>query len=108
MDPKIWGPSMWFYLHSMTFQYCQDKTCATIPEMEEMKTFLESLQYTLPCLECRQNYARHLKVYPIRLGNRRELFNWVVDLHNAVNRETNAKLIQKYNGNPPPGTLKRQ
>ena len=59
--------------------------------MEKMKTFLESLQHTLPCLECRINYKRHLEKYPIRLGSRRELFNWVVDLHNAVNLETNKK-----------------
>lgn len=107
MDPEIWGPPMWFYLHSMTFQYCQDKTCATLPEIEKMKSFLVSLQYTLPCQECRDNYARHLRNNPIRLENRRALFNWVVDLHNSVNRETNEKLLRQFNGNPPPGRMKR-
>jgi hypothetical protein len=90
MDPNIWGPHLWIFLHSMSFTYAEDRLHATKREQREMYTFLKSLQYVLPCV-CKFNYKMHFENYPPRLKTRRDLFEWLVDLHNIVNLEYNKK-----------------
>lgn len=106
MDPKIWGPHLWFYLHSMSFQYCHDKKCATTKEKRAMKQFLDSLKHTIPCQECREKYSAYLEMNPPNLENRRGLFKWLVDLHNYVNEESNKKL-DRIHGFRPAHLVKR-
>jgi len=87
MDPKIWGPHLWFFLHSMSFTYAKNRKRATTEEKIQMYTFLESLRFVLPCDVCKKNYSNYLLDYPPRLDSRKELFEWLVDLHNCVNGE---------------------
>jgi hypothetical protein len=98
MDPNIWGPHLWIFLHSMSFTYGEDRLQATRKEQKHMYAFLESLKYVLPC-SCKLNYKTHFNNNPPRLNNRRELFEWLVDLHNIVNIEYNND-ISKNNGKP--------
>ena len=93
MDPNVWGPHLWIFLHSMSFTYSENRLCATSKEKKHMYAFLESLKYVLPC-SCKFNYARHFKNHPPRLENRRELFEWLVDLHNVVNLEYNKNIAE--------------
>lgn len=86
MDPKVWGPHGWVFLHSITLGY---PTCPTDKEKESFKTFFESIQNILPCDKCRINYKNHLKKLPLTnkvLCSRKNLFRWLVDVHNSVNR----------------------
>ena len=101
MNQNIWGPHLWFSLHTITFAYplnpsTQDKL--------HYKNFFETMQNVIPCSVCKKNYIRHLKESPIEkhLGSRRELVYWLIDLHNLVNGETGKKIwsydsvIKKY------------
>ena len=47
----------------------------------------------LPCRICRENYEKHLKLYPIRLNSRLALFHWTIDIHNAVNKNEGKKTL---------------
>lgn len=92
MNQNIWGPNLWFSLHTMSFTYPlkpseQDK--------KNYKTFFESLQFTIPCSVCRKNYIRHLKESPIdpNLESRKLLVHWLIDIHNMVNGETGKKIL---------------
>ncbi len=92
MNQNIWGPHLWFSLHTMTFVY------PLKPKHEDKKhyqTFFESLQYTIPCSVCRKNYIRHLKELPIEkhLESRKDLVFWLIDIHNMVNGETGKKIL---------------
>jgi len=85
MDPDIWGPSAWKFLHSVSFTYPlqpsnQDK--------EHYKQFFEQLCYVLPCIDCCFNYQKEIETYDIdeALTSRVKLTRWVVDIHNSVNR----------------------
>ena len=86
MDPNIWGPSAWFFLHSVSFTYPQNPS-------EEDKTnyltFFNSLQNILPCYKCSQNYKKHIEQYPIEtaLNSRDTMVNWLIKIHNEVNKE---------------------
>lgn len=93
MDPNIWGPHLWFFLHSMSFAYAKNKNKPTLAEKYHMYQFLESLKYVLPC-SCKDNYAKHFDSCPPTLNTRKELFEWLVDLHNKVNKQTN-KVLDK-------------
>lgn len=94
MDPNIWGPHLWIFLHSMSFTYAENRLKATTKEKKHMYNFLESLQYVLPCL-CKYNYKKHFKNNPPRLDTRRDLFEWLIDLHNVVNLDYNKKMVGK-------------
>ncbi len=101
MNQNIWGPHLWFSLHTMSFVY---PLKPSDNDKKNYKLFFESLKYTIPCSICRKNYIRHWKEYPIdkHLNSRKELVYWLIDLHNIVNTETGKKIlsydtvIQKY------------
>ena len=85
MEPNIWGPSAWTFLHSITFQYPESPT-----DMDKKKyfTFFNSLKNELPCPNCREHYETNFEKIQIRLNNRKELIEWLIDIHNEVNRST--------------------
>lgn len=56
-------------------------------DKREYTEFYESLTKVLPCVHCREGYRDIFRDIPIRLGNTEELFQWTVDVHNAVNRK---------------------
>ncbi|CAH6421421.1 Erv1/Alr family sulfhydryl oxidase [uncultured virus] len=91
MDPKIWGPSGWMFLHSITFAY---PTCPNNNDKKNMIQFITSLQYVLPCSKCSENFKKHLKIHPITdeiLSSKDKLIKWMIDMHNEVNKITGEK-----------------
>jgi hypothetical protein len=96
MNQNIWGPQMWFTLHSITFNY---PLKPTEQDKNNYKHFFTYLQYIIPCTVCQKNYIRHLKESPVEynLNNREKLVKWLIDLHNMVNGETGKKLLSYNN-----------
>ena len=84
MDPEIWGPHGWYFLHSITLAYPDNPTN---DDKMYHKNFFESLKNILPCEKCRNHYDQTLTTYPIEkhLENKESLFKWLVDVHNRVN-----------------------
>ena len=100
MDPKIWGPSTWLFLHTVTFNYPKEPT---IIDRNNYHDFFTSLQNVLPCPTCQKHYMMHLSKYPIQLQSRKHLVVWLLKVHNAVNIKngkepwTYDELYDKYN-----------
>lgn len=92
MNQNIWGPSMWFSLHTITFAYPLNPTSI---EKANYKIFFENFKNVIPCSVCKKNYIRHLKEHPIDnyLSCRKKLVYWLIDLHNLVNVETGKKIV---------------
>jgi hypothetical protein len=93
MLTTVWGPSMWHFLHTMSFNYPVNPT-------EEDKThyrdFVINLQYVLPCKYCRQNLANNFKLFPLKMcdmKNRETFSKYIYRLHEIVN-----KLLKKKSG----------
>ena len=84
ITPKVWGEDAWRFMHVVALGYPDKPDNNT---KKEYKQFYESLQYVLPCANCRQGYVSIFKTNPIRLENREDLFIWTVEVHNAVNRK---------------------
>ena len=92
MEPNIWGPAGWTFLHSVTFKYPENPS-----DLEKQKyyNFFNSLKNVLPCPTCQEHYENNFEKIPIRLENREELIEWLIDLHNEVNR-MNGKRVYTY------------
>ena len=92
MNQNIWGPHLWFSLHTISFNY------PLVPKTEDKeyyKNFFTSLQHVIPCSVCKKNYMRHIKEHPITnfLDNRKSMVYWVIDMHNMVNPEIGKKIL---------------
>ncbi len=92
MNQNVWGPHLWFSLHTISFTYpIRPKES----DKEEYKSFFIALQHVIPCSVCKKNYKRHLQEFPVdaHLNSRKDLVYWVIDLHNMVNSETGKRVI---------------
>jgi len=81
----IWGPPMWHYLHTMSFNY---PVSPTAEDKKHYRDFVISLRYVLPCGKCRDNFAKNLKKLPPTLSkfaSRHAFSRYIYDLHETVN-----------------------
>tara|TARA_B110000858_G_C17797183_1_gene473129 strand:+ start:2187 stop:2786 length:600 start_codon:yes stop_codon:yes gene_type:complete len=86
MLTSVWGPSLWHYLHTMSFNYPWNPT-------QEQKHYYKKqillLKNTLPCKYCRTNLKNNFKHCPLRasdLKNRDTFSRYVYQLHETVNK----------------------
>lgn len=79
---KEWGPNAWTFLHYITFNYPENPTAE---EQQQVETFFNSLQYLLPCEECKENFKKEMELFPIDTRSKYYLSNWLVNVHNSVN-----------------------
>ena len=82
LNPTIWGPHGWFFLHSVALNF-PDKP--TEIDRKNYKRFFESIQYILPCPNCSYHYSKHIEENPIQLDSKETLNRWLVHIHNLVN-----------------------
>ena len=86
MLTTVWGPSMWHFLHTMSFNY---PVKPTHDQKRHYMEFILNLRNVLPCKYCRMNLTNNLATKPIRMSNMesRDTFSrFVYDLHETVNR----------------------
>jgi hypothetical protein len=93
MLTNVWGPSMWHYLHIMSFNYPVNP----LPEdKKHYRDFIISLQHVLPCKYCRRNLTKNFKVLPLTMSemkDRESFSRYIYKLHELVN-----KLLGKKSG----------
>ena len=87
MLTAVWGPSLWHYLHIMSFNY---PTKPTNNHKKYYKQFILNLQFTLPCKHCRENLKKNLKYFPIKachLKDRETFSRYIFQLHERINKQ---------------------
>ena len=93
MLTTVWGPSMWHYLHTMSFNY---PIHPSVDDKKHYRDFILSLQHVLPCKYCRINLTKNFKAFPLReedMKNRDSFSRYVYKLHELVN-----KMLKKNSG----------
>ncbi len=88
---SVWGPAMWHYLHTMSFNYPVNPTQE---DKKNYKNFILNLQNVLPCKYCRINLKTNLKQLPLKLSdmkNRESFSRYVYNLHELINKMLNKK-----------------
>ena len=90
IKPSAWGPGAWKLIHYAALAYPENPTNE---DKQNYMNFFTSLQYILPCPACAKNFKKNLEKFPLResLDNNKTLFQWTVDIHNEVNKESNKK-----------------
>lgn len=86
MLTTVWGPSLWHYLHTLSFNYPLHPT----PDQKKAhKEQILLLQKTLPCSHCRKNLKANLKICPLKnshFKNRDTFSRYVYQLHETINK----------------------
>ena len=96
MLTTVWGPSMWHYLHTMSFNY---PVKPTEEDKKNYKDFMLSLQYVLPCRHCRENLKNNYKAFPLEachMASRDKFSRYVYRLHETINKMLGKKSGLKY------------
>ena len=86
MLTTVWGPSLWHYMHTMSFNY---PIKPTNNDKKYYKDFIINLQYVLPCKYCRDNLKKNFKAHPLRkcdMRNRETYSKYVYKLHETINK----------------------
>ena len=90
---SVWGPMLWSYLHTMSFNYPVNPTSE---DKRHYRDFIINLQYVMPCKYCRMNIKKNFKQLPLNMSymkNRDTFSKYVYDLHEVVN-----KMLKKKSG----------
>uniref|UniRef100_A0A6C0BB34 thiol oxidase n=1 Tax=viral metagenome TaxID=1070528 RepID=A0A6C0BB34_9ZZZZ len=91
MLTTVWGPGIWLFLHTMSFNYPVEPTEA---DKQHYRDFVLNLQYVLPCKYCRMNLEKNFKQLPLTMADMRsrESFSrYIYELHELINRMLNKK-----------------
>ena len=85
MLTNVWGPSLWLFLHTISFNYPVNPTKK---DKERYKKFISLLQYILPCRYCRENFKNNLKSLPLSnnvFKSRNNFSKYLYKLHEHIN-----------------------
>ncbi len=96
MISSVWGPPMWHYLHTMSFNYPVEPT---LEDKKHYRDFILNLRYVLPCKYCRMNLKTNLKQLPLTMDvmkNRDTFSRYVYELHELINKMLHKKSNLSY------------
>ena len=85
MLTTVWGPSLWHFLHTMSFNYPVEPTNE---QKQYYKQFILNLENVLPCKYCRMNLEKNFKKLPLtdkHMESRDTFSRYVYKLHEVVN-----------------------
>ena len=86
LDPKIWGPHYWFFLHTLAMTYPNHPNAVTKKKYYE---FIQNLPLFLPVEQISGEFSKLIDKYPITpyLDNRDSFVRWMHFIHNKINEK---------------------
>jgi hypothetical protein len=96
MLTTVWGPAMWHYLHTMSFNYPVEPTQEN---KKNYRDFVLNLRNVLPCKYCRINLTNNLKKKPLlmcHMKSRATFSRYVYELHELINKMLGKKTHLTY------------
>lgn len=86
LDPKVWGPHYWFFLHTMAMTYPNHPNDVTKKKYYE---FVQNLPLFLPVEQISKDFEHLLNKYPVApyLDNRNSFVEWTHFIHNKINEK---------------------
>ena len=97
LDPKIWGPHYWFFLHTLSITYPHHPNAVTKKKYYE---FIQNLPIFLPVEEIAGKFSKLIDKYPVTpyLDNRDSFVRWMHFIHNKINEglEKNPITLQDF------------
>jgi FAD-linked sulfhydryl oxidase len=86
LDPKVWGPHYWFFLHTVAMTYPHHPNSVTKKKYYE---FIQNFPLFLPVEEISGEFSKLIDKYPIApyLDNRDSFVRWTHFMHNKINEK---------------------
>jgi len=86
LDPKIWGPHYWFFLHTLAMTYPHYPNAVTKKKYYE---FIQNLPLFIPVEKISKELEQLIDKYPITpyLDNRNSFVRWMHFIHNKINEK---------------------
>jgi len=86
LDPKIWGPHYWFFIHTIAMTYPIRPNAVTKKKYYE---FIQNLPIFIPVENISGEFSKLLDKYPVipYLDNRESLIRWTHFIHNKINQK---------------------
>lgn len=86
LDPKIWGPHYWFFIHTVAMTYPIRPNAVTKKKYYE---FIQNLPLFIPVESLSGEFSKLIDKYPVMpyLDNRESLIRWTHFIHNKINQK---------------------
>jgi len=84
LDPDVWGPHYWFFLHTLAISYPIKPNDVT---KKKYYTFIHNLPLFIPVNEIGNSFSKLLDKYPVKpyLDSRKSFIKWMHFIHNKIN-----------------------
>ena len=95
MSPSYWGPSTWFFMHTLAAKIKESSFPLVGPNLI---MFLIQISNNLPCPECSEHAKQFWsKVKTSNINNKTDLINLLFVFHNMVNKRKQLKAFKYEN-----------
>jgi hypothetical protein len=86
LDPNIWGPHYWFFLHTVAMTYPHHPNTVTKKKYYE---FIQNIPLFIPVEQISTEFSKLIDKYPITpyLDNRDSFIRWTHFIHNKINQK---------------------
>jgi hypothetical protein len=86
LDPKVWGPHFWFFLHTIAMSYPNRPNTITKKKYYE---FVHNIPLFIPIETMATNFSKLLDMYPVSpyLDSRDTFTRWMHFIHNKINEQ---------------------
>jgi hypothetical protein len=86
LNPEIWGPPFWFFLHTISFHYPLHPNDVI---KKKYYDFIMNLPIFIPVENMSNNFTNLLNLYPVSpyLDDRNSLISWTHFIHNKINEQ---------------------
>ena len=92
LDPEIWGPHFWFFLHTLALSYPHYPNDVTKKKYYEL---IQNLPLFIPTEKIGNDFNKLLDEYPVTayLDNRESFVRWMHFIHNKINEKLEKEKI---------------
>jgi hypothetical protein len=85
LDPKVWGPHYWFFLHTVAMCYPHRPNTIT---KKKYYDFIHNIPLFIPIENMASHFSQLLDQYPVSpyLDSRDAFIRWMHFIHNKINQ----------------------
>jgi hypothetical protein len=86
LDPTVWGPHYWFFLHTLALSYPHHPNAVTKKKYYEL---IQNLPLFIPVETIGTSFEKLLDEYPVAayLDSRDSFVKWMHFIHNKINEK---------------------
>ena len=92
LDPKVFGPHYWFFLHTISMNYPKYPNAVT---KKKYYDFIQNLPLFIPVEKHAADFSKLLDEYPVSpyLDSRDSFVRWMHFIHNKINEKLEKRKI---------------